>query len=792
MPQSLRVLIVGDFDQDAAPLLKELRRGTWEVTHERVDTAAAMSASLDKNAWDLIIADYTTSHFSGLAALTLANQRGSDLPFILISDVTGEEHAVHAMKSGADDYLSRSNLTRLVPSIERELQKAARRRKTRQADHALEVSEIRFRRLFESAGEGILILDATTAKVLDVNQFVVELLGYPHEHFIGRELWEIGVSTDAENSKRAMASLQKLGQTRYEDLPLEHKDGRHIPVEFVSNVYTEGDREVIQCNIRDITARRLIEVELGIAKADAEAANRSKSEFLANMSHEIRTPMNAILGFADMMVHKDHDTTGRIECAQIIQRNALHLLELINEILDLSKIEARQMNVDRVPCDLPALLSEVVSLMRPRAVEKGLKFGVTFHGPIPHQIQSDPTRLRQILINLLGNARKFTESGEIDLHVTDEGAGGANILLRVDVVDSGIGMSSEQLGRLFQPFVQGNDSITRKFGGTGLGLAISQRLATLLSGAITVDSEVGKGSTFTLRIDGGSSEGVEQLHGLTEATLPAGIHRGAQADIRLGGRILLVEDGRDNQRLLRAQLSDAGADVISAENGQVAVDLATTQPFDLILMDMQMPVLDGYGATRELRRRGLAIPIIALTAYAMAEDRDRCMASGCSAYLTKPTTEETLLKTVSQHLRNDPSSLSGKTAAQGVVAAVPLARVADGSIRIKSSLAGNPRVAKILPEFVNGLPGEVAKMNDFLMRNDLDALKQVIHQVLGACGGYGFDAVSEPASRAEEAIQAGRALESIGVEIRSLIEVIRRIDGYHEPEAPATAEEIAQ
>ncbi len=481
MPECLRVLIVGDFDHDAAALLKELRRGTWEVTHERVDTASAMSASLEKNAWDLIIADYNMSHFSGLAALNLAIQRGSELPFIFVSGAAGGENAVQAMKAGADDYLSIGDLTRLVSSIERELQKAAGRRQARQSDHELAVSEIRFRRLFESADEGILILDATTARVLDVNNFMVELLGYPHKHFIGRELWEIGVFTDAENSKAAMATLQKLGRIRYEDLPLEHKDGRRIPVEFVSNVYNEGNRKVIQCNIRDITERKLIEVELAMAKDDAEAASRSKSEFLANMSHEIRTPMNAILGFADMLVHKDHGKTGRLECASIIQRNALHLLELINEILDLSKIEEGQVKVDRISCDLPGLLSEIVSLMRPRAVEKGLKFGVTFDGPMPHIIQSDPTRLRQIIINLLGNARKFTETGEISLRVTDEGAGGKAILLRVDVVDSGIGMTSEQLGRLFKPFTQGDDSITRKFGGTGLGLAISQRLATLLS-----------------------------------------------------------------------------------------------------------------------------------------------------------------------------------------------------------------------------------------------------------------------------------------------------------------------
>jgi CheY-like chemotaxis protein len=260
---------------------------------------------------------------------------------------------------------------------------------------------------------------------------------------------------------------------------------------------------------------------------------------------------------------------------------------------------------------------------------------------------------------------------------------------------------------------------------------------------------------------------------------------GEQPSIRLGGRILLVEDGRDNQRLLKMQLSDAGAEVIVAENGQVAVDLATMQTFDLILMDMQMPVMDGYAATTALRQKGLKIPIVALTAHAMAEDRARCLASGCTDYLSKPIDEETLLKTVNQHLESNPSPAPNGTAAAGVPASPPsgsgaVTTTADVSTRIKSSLAGNARMMKIIPEFVDGLPGEVRKMNDLLERNDLAALQQVVHQILGASGGYGFDPVSAPALRAEESIKAGEAMEKIAGEVKSLIEVIRRIEGYDE------------
>jgi signal transduction histidine kinase len=408
---------------------------------------------------------------------------------------------------------------------------------------------------------------------------------------------------------------------------------------------------------------------LAVAKARAESADQAKSEFLANMSHEIRTPMNAILGFASMLTKKDAPEAARIEYANIIHANASHLLGLINDILDLSKVEAQRMTVERVSCDLPELIVNIASLMRPKAEEKGLKFAISFEGPIPKLIQSDPMRLRQILINLIGNAIKFTESGKIDIRIVDEGAGGANILLRVDVIDSGIGMTPAQLQNLFRPFTQADASITRRFGGTGLGLTISRQLAQLLKGDVSVTSEIGVGSVFTLKIDGGPSANVEWLHGPTEATLPSKLCAAEREQVQIQGRVLLVEDTIWNQKLLGLQLGNAGVEVIIAENGQIGVDLATTQEFDLILMDMHMPVMDGYAATRELRCRGLTTPIIALTAAAMAEDRRKCMDCGCSGFVTKPISAEVLLKTVGQYLNNAslPASVHGK--GDGMIAA---------------------------------------------------------------------------------------------------------------------------
>lgn len=411
-------------------------------------------------------------------------------------------------------------------------------------------------------------------------------------------------------------------------------------------------KQKLEAQAQDLSASNR---ELSAARVEAEAASRAKSEFLANMSHEIRTPMTAILGCGDLLLEESLSEQDRREYVSTIHRNGEHLLTVINDILDLSKIEAGKMDIHTAPCSPATIVADVATTMRVRAEERGLALRVEATTPFPRRVVTDETRLRQILINLLSNAIKFTERGEVCVRVGMEHESGEP-RLRVSVSDTGVGMNARQMDRLFRPFTQADSSMTRRYGGTGLGLTISRRLARLLGGDIAVVSEEGRGSTFTVRVRAGVVAGAQ----LTERIVADDARdqvRG-EADARLSGRVLLAEDGRDNQRLISHLLRVAGAEVVVARNGLEAVDAWSRaedegSPFGLILMDMQMPELDGYGATARLRSRGCRAPIIALTAHAMAGDRERCLAAGCDDYATKPVHRPSLLRMCAEHMRDD-------------------------------------------------------------------------------------------------------------------------------------------
>ncbi len=388
--------------------------------------------------------------------------------------------------------------------------------------------------------------------------------------------------------------------------------------------------------------------------AELAAANSAKTAFLANMSHEVRTPMTAILGYADALAERDLDEAERPAIVETIRRNGRSLLGLLDDVLDISKIESGRVHVERLPCSLVRQVEDVLSLLRGRASEKGLELSADYRFPLPAEIHSDAGRVRQILMNLVSNAIKFTESGGVRLTVWVSDVESLEPCVHVEVADDGIGIASEALARLFQPFVQADSSMTRRFGGTGLGLAISQRLAQLLGGDIAVESTLGAGSRFHLRLDPGPLSNARMIHTLVgdERTGEAAPDPIATA---LRGRVLLAEDTKDTRVLLRHFLTRAGLSVEIAENGREALARALAaqaadEPFDVVFMDMHMPELDGYEATRALRAAAYERPIIALTAHAMAGEREKCLATGCDDYAAKPIDRATLLALVRRWL----------------------------------------------------------------------------------------------------------------------------------------------
>ncbi len=419
----------------------------------------------------------------------------------------------------------------------------------------------------------------------------------------------------------------------------------------------QRDREMneLNQNLNTLVEQRTDELrqrtdQLEHALEAAHAASEAKSMFLANMSHEIRTPMNAILGYTDILCDEDSTPAERSAAQATINRCSDHLLTVINDILDISKLEAGRVAIERREFNLAQLMRDVVALHAGKAKEKGLTLSFNPTSALPETIVSDRVRLMQVLINLISNAIKFTSTGSVTLSCRAFPSSDS-LMLEFRVIDTGIGINASQQKQLFQPFTQADETMTRRYGGTGLGLAISRQLAILLGGGIEIESAEGIGSTFIVSIDSGLP---------ADATLTGDIDRrtptrpSVPVPCELAGHILLAEDGLDNQRLISHHLRKAGLKVTIAGNGAEALDavVAAKTPFDLILMDMQMPVLDGYDATRTLRRQQYQGPIVALTAHAMDGDREKCLSAGCNEYATKPISKSDLLALCVRHMEH--------------------------------------------------------------------------------------------------------------------------------------------
>ncbi len=524
---------------------------------------------------------------------------------------------------------------------------------------------------------------------------------------------------------------------------------RSLPVALFTYQQLAHDLELEKERVERMS-RELIEVnrELDVKRQEADRATRAKSDFLATMSHEIRTPLNAIIGMADVLSGTTL-TREQQRCVDVFQRNGVGLLNLINDILDLSKVESGKVELEETPFDLIDVIARAIEVVEVRASSKGLTLRQTIAPGVPVFLVGDPNRLRQIIINLLGNSIKFTEHGGLEVRVEPEPADSRPGSFRFAVSDTGIGIPPDKVDQIFESFTQVDSSTTRKYGGTGLGLTISKQLVELMGGRIWVESTLGKGSTFfftaRLRVQDNQSQRSDAKATNTAVaplTIPSGL------------RILLADDSEDNRFLILSYLNKANAGIDIAENGEIAARMFRSSHYDLVLMDVEMPVMDGYAATQEIRRferetGAQPTPVLALTAHAFADMAEKSLAAGFTGHLTKPIRKVTLLEAVAGYASgvgadrlSSPALVEGSQSASSDAPARGLERI---------RIAVEPGMEDVVPSYLDKRRKEVPQYRQALANQDFDAIRMLGHKMKGTGAGYGFAELTAIGAALEQA-----------------------------------------
>ncbi len=659
----------------------------------------------------------------------------------------------------------------------------------------------RVRTAYDTLTEGLLVLDRDGRIVL-ANKSSSSLLGVEEAQLVGRSPSDFGWhGPGGEALDRAALPWRRAMTERNaaHDVALTVTRGDGVRFALRANcsplLDDRGGLQALVISFQDVTELERRGAALQTAKDEADSANEAKSQFLANMSHEIRTPMNAIIGFTDVLrrspLRQDAEAARHLG---IIHSSGKHLLNLINDILDLSKVESGRLEAESIAYAPHRVAQEVVTTLDERARDKGLALALDFPQALPAEISGDPARLRQILTNLIGNAIKFTEKGGVTLRLALDTTGGASRYL-LEVIDTGIGIPADKLEAVFEPFVQAESSTTRRFGGTGLGLTISRGFARAMGGDISAHSTYGQGTCFRVWLPAGNlaQQPLLPLELLQRQAEPAAAAVSVQW--RFPNRhVLVVDDGENNRSLVRLLLEEVGLRVDEAQNGQIALDCVAQTAYDLVLMDMQMPVMDGATATRRLRERGCTTPVVALTANAMKGFERELEEAGFTGYQTKPIDRDALLAALAGWLDGKAIEQPVELPVEPVVAAAASPMLMDSTSAadtcepLISRLAGHPRLARIVQGFVRELGPRLQRLQVALDSGDLAEVAAQAHWLKGSGGSMGFDDFFEPSKAVEDAAKVGdlAAVAMLLAKLQTLAQRVRLGDA----KARQPAEEI--
>jgi PAS domain S-box-containing protein len=648
--ESIRVLLVEDSSRDSELIVYELVRGGFTPDWRRIETEAAMREALEADDWDLVISDYSLPQFNGLAALGVLRSLEKDIPFIIVSGTIGEETAVEVMKAGANDYLMKNNLIRLVPAVSRELAEAKTRHERRQAEEIVQLHNA----IVTNMMEGIQLARLDDLKIIYTNPRFDEMFGYRKGELIGKNVGLLNAAGEqsAEGTvERISGSLMESGRWSGELCNLK-KDGTIFWTRALVSKLQHPRLGSLSITVQeDITERKRAEEALRSAKEAAEEANRAKSIFLANMSHEIRTPMNSIMGMAHLLSSTSL-TEEQQQYLDLMHYSARNLQALIDDILNLSHIESGKVNINETVFDPVELVEKCARLLEPAATKKGLKIRRELSGDVERECLGDPMRLRQVLLELLNNAIKYTSSGEICMRLEKTLQEDRQPFLEISVSDTGPGIPSDKLDAIFESFVQLNMTTTKETSGTGLGLSIVRKLMELMGGSVDVRSEAGRGSVFTctLPLREVSPEKKET------AAVPAETAPIHSPDMgKYPTSILVVDDDAIGRFYISILLKQAGFEVAEAQDGLTALEKLKNGSFDIVLIDLQMPNVDGMETTRRLRllERETGRPrtfVMALTAYSGDNERNGCRSAGMDDFLSKPFEQFELMNKIEEAL----------------------------------------------------------------------------------------------------------------------------------------------